>query len=85
MGPEPARNVRVKEQLFDMDGINSAVIKQEKICSLNKLAFDSSNKSKSKFYRKLFVLNKKRRKLSTQLLALREKNPFSPKTKQKEE
>ena len=51
------------------------------ICSLKKLSDQKSAAPKSEHSRKRYVLNRKRRKLNSQLKAFKDRNPLSPKIK----
>ena len=53
------------------------------ICSPNKLS--DQQRLKTEHYRKIYVLNRKRRKLNCQLKALKDINPQSPKNTKIEE
>ena len=55
------------------------------ICSPKKLSDQKSVAPKSEHSRKRYVLNSKRRKLNSQLKALKDRNPLSPKIKKIEE
>ena len=55
------------------------------ICSPKKLSDQKSPAPKSEHSRKRYVLNRKRRKLNSQLKALKDRNPLSPKIKKIEE
>ena len=55
------------------------------ICSPKKLPDQKSAAPKSEHSRKRYVLNRKRRKLNSQLKALKDRNPLSPKIKRIEE
>ena len=55
------------------------------ICSPMKLSDQKSAAPKMEHSRKIYVLNRKRRKLDSQLKALKDRNPLSPKIKNIEE
>ena len=55
------------------------------ICSPKKLSDQKSAAPKSEHSRKRYVLNRKRRKLNSQLKAIKDRNPLSPKIKKIEE
>ena len=55
------------------------------ICSPKKLSDQKSVAPKSEHFIKIYVLNRKRRKLNSQLKALKDRNPLSPKIKKIEE
>ena len=55
------------------------------ICSPKKLPFQKSAAPKSEHSRKRYILNRERRELNSQLKALKDRNPFSPKIKKIEE